>query len=680
MEKIFLTVIGLSLSASVLIVFAIVFRYLFKNAPKWLMGIMWVIVALRLLIPFQVGFSYGIMPEISGKVDSYIESEASGKKADSVVEHNYEVVDASGLSLESTYNSQLEENNEKSDYLPNVQISNEGEKGFSKNFLLTFLEMVWIIGIFFTVVYALLRYVSIKRKTCYSIRHNSLKNVFVCDDIDTPFILGVVRPNIYLPSGLDDETRRNVLAHERAHIRRFDHIRKQIGFGVVAIHWFNPFVWIAYMLFCKDIELACDETVITKMSLSEKKSYATSLLLCSTHKKIVLAYPLAFGEVGVKTRVKNILKKKKTALWVIALGVVLCIFAGMTTMTCRVSADTKALSVVNAVKGIKAFENIKLSSDSDSNETIVDVNHYYNVSTTVCKGKTFVETADGIYVVEKESSVFNKVLDKQYSLGTAGENGIFLCELIDDGETPLFDLVYMSADDYSLKVIDKNIDLSNSSGVSFYGGMHMEGRHLYIEGADTYLSYDVRSDAEVIYEGIDKQLVNHTYPYSAVYYAGLNIAYITDRNEYAVGNLHIETADGKKNTIEAVGDVMLTPFGALARKNIDKYNDIYLISYDGKAELVYDSSAHDKHFVGYNTFDDNGFYGLQVSGDNEYAIIFCGWDGSFNKIYNFTTSEPVFGEKLCMSIIDNWLYFYDYSDHHMKRININDLNVVETIM
>lgn len=680
MEKIFLTVIGLSLSASVLIVFAIVFRYLFKNAPKWLMEIMWAIVALRLLVPFQVGLSYGIMPEISGKVDSYIESEESGKEAGSVVEHNYEVLDASGLSLESTYNSQLEENNEKSDYLPNVQISNEGEKGFSKNFLLTFLEMVWIIGVFFTVVYALLRYVSIKRKTCYSIRHNSLKDVFVCDDIVTPFILGVVRPNIYLPSGLDDETKRNVLAHERAHIRRFDHIRKQIGFGVVAIHWFNPLVWIAYMLFCKDIELACDEKVITKMSLSEKKSYATSLLLCSTHKKIVLAYPLAFGEVGVKTRVRNILKKKKTALWVIALGVVLCIFAGMTTMTCRVSADTKALPVVNAVKGIKAFENIKLSSDSDSNETIVDVNHYYNVSTTVCKGKTFVETADGIYVVEKESSVFNKVLDKQYSLGTAGENGIFLCELIDDGETPLFDLVYMSADDYSLKVIDKNIDLSNSSGVSFYGGMHMEGRHLYIEGADTYLSYDVRSDSEVIYEGIDKQLVNHTYPYSAVYYAGLNIAYITDRNEYAVGNLHIETADGKKNTIESVGDVMLTPFGALARKNIDKYNDIYLISYDGKAELVYDSSAHDKHFVGYNTFDDNGFYGLQVSGDNEYAIIFCGWDGSFNKIYNFTTTESVFGEKLCMSIIDNWLYFYDYSDHHMKRININDLGVVETIM
>jgi beta-lactamase regulating signal transducer with metallopeptidase domain len=192
-----------------------------------------------------------------------------------------------------------------------------------ENGTLRYLTILWIVGMLMALGYASYSYVSIRLKTRVSIRYRSSDKVYVCDDIDTPFIFGLVKPVIYLPSGLDHDTIVNVIAHEKAHLKRKDHLRKGLGFFILTIHWFNPFVWLSYILFCRDIELACDERVISTMSTDEKKSYAESLLSCSTKKRRMMVYPVAFGEVAVGTRIRQIFNYKKPTFYLVLLLVVI---------------------------------------------------------------------------------------------------------------------------------------------------------------------------------------------------------------------------------------------------------------------------------------------------------------------------------------------------------------------
>ena len=167
----------------------------------------------------------------------------------------------------------------------------------------------------------------------------------VCDAISSPFILGVVKPHIYLPSGLDEVQRQNVLSHERAHLARRDHWWKPLGFALLAVYWFNPVLWLAYTLLCRDIELACDERVIRTMDESAVKTYSTVLLACSMPRKAVITCPLAFGEVGVKERVKNALHYKKPAFWVVAASVAVCVVVAVCFLT-NPPTDTDAAGLV----------------------------------------------------------------------------------------------------------------------------------------------------------------------------------------------------------------------------------------------------------------------------------------------------------------------------------------------
>jgi beta-lactamase regulating signal transducer with metallopeptidase domain len=291
MGLIFLKVLEMSIAALLLIAAVVLIRIPLRRAPKWFMGVLWAIVALRLLIPVQVTAQHvGFMPDFGNIVDACFDEDTK----------------AADVTEQEMINSKNLPQSESSQGIP------------------IFLPIIWLIGMLSVLSYAAFSYIKVKKRTAASIRYLSGDRVFVCDDIDTPFIFGFVKPSIYMPSGLDDNTIRNVLAHERAHIERFDHLRKQLGFLILAIHWFNPLVWIAYMLFCRDIELACDERAVSSMSLSQKKSYATSLLSCSTSRKMVLAYPLAFGEVGVGTRVKQIFDLKKPTAWLVAGLVLIC--------------------------------------------------------------------------------------------------------------------------------------------------------------------------------------------------------------------------------------------------------------------------------------------------------------------------------------------------------------------
>ena len=344
MGTVFIKILEMSITASFLMIAVILLRFPLKKAPKWFMGVLWAIVALKLIMPFQVESQFGIFPDVNGAVESLLLGDNNDVEKIEVTYHEYNPASEIGAAAVGGENMMAPAGSDGViyDYLPNEQIITESVQSGVFGTLslrgegLAWLWKVWIVGILGVLIYAIAGFISIKKEISISIRRDempdergkkavsagnakSTHNVFVCDGIDTPFILGFIRPAIYLPSGLDEETVGNVLLHERAHIARYDHIRKLIGFILLGVHWFNPLVWVSFTLFCKDIELSCDERVIKDMSLEEKKSYATSLLNCSTHRRYALTYSLAFGEVGVKTRIKQIFIYRKPSFWLITM-------------------------------------------------------------------------------------------------------------------------------------------------------------------------------------------------------------------------------------------------------------------------------------------------------------------------------------------------------------------------
>ena len=197
---------------------------------------------------------------------------------------------------------------------------------------LTDLAWVWLVGMAAVLGWAAASYLRLRRQVAASIRVG--KQVYLCDDISSPFILGIFRPRVYLPSGLEGETLQSVLRHEGAHLRRRDHWWKPLGHLLVAVYWFHPLIWAAYVLLCRDIELACDERVVRDMTREDRAAYSQALLQCSLNRRrrLVLC-PLAFGEVGVRTRVKSVLRYRRPAVWLSAAAVLLCAALAVTFLT-----------------------------------------------------------------------------------------------------------------------------------------------------------------------------------------------------------------------------------------------------------------------------------------------------------------------------------------------------------
>ncbi|WP_408070220.1 M56 family metallopeptidase [Butyrivibrio sp. JL13D10] len=380
MGTVFIKIIEMSIAASFLMLAVILIRFPFKKAPKWFMGVLWTIVALRLAIPIQIETKIGLMPDFSGVIENFFNTAGTGSGT-SVTTHNFVsypdagYVSAMGRSDTGVKNAKVKENLPAEEIITTHTSENRFVGSIQKSTVFRILCAIWILGVIAVIGYAIVSFASIWKKTRASIKltdNTAGGRVYISDEIETPFILGIIRPSIFLPSGLDDETRRNVLAHEKAHIRRKDHLRKQFGFLLLAIHWFNPLVWISYMLFCKDIELSCDESVISRMSLDEKKSYATSLLLCSTHRKLILAYPLAFGEVGVKTRVKQIFNYKKPSFWLIMMLVVISTMLSACFMTNSASEEKSRAEDIKVEPGTNEAINSEEAENknTDSNGVI----------------------------------------------------------------------------------------------------------------------------------------------------------------------------------------------------------------------------------------------------------------------------------------------------------------------
>lgn len=332
MDKIFIEVLNINLTAGFIALAVILMRLMLRKAPKWIFVLMWAFVGIRLICPFSPTSELSVLPSaepIPGEI-LYTQTPA---------------ISTGVPVLNSVVNPII------SDSLapdPTASIN-------PMQVVMFVCGIVWLVGIALMLLYTLICCLKIKHqvKEAAILRNN----ILICDNVDSPFIFGVIRPRIYLPSSLDEKSTEYVIAHENAHIKRGDHLWKPLGFLLLTVYWFNPILWLAYILLCRDIEAACDEKVIGNMDAEGKKNYSNALIECSSPRRIISACPIAFGETNVKGRIKNVLNYKKPAFWIIIVALIACIVASVCLLTDPVDdssapKDTSSNDASSIIDGI----------------------------------------------------------------------------------------------------------------------------------------------------------------------------------------------------------------------------------------------------------------------------------------------------------------------------------------
>lgn len=296
MTALFLQLLNMSITASWIVLAVMLVRLALPRMPKWVYVLLWGFVALRLLVPSFLETGFSLIPSAQVIPTDIITSDTPA------IYSGIPMVNSVVNPLFTTH------------LAPEVQTLDK---------LLMIATAAWLGGVAALVIYSVVSSLQLRWQVRISMPVE--KNVYLCDQVQSPFVFGILRPRIYLPSDITEEQTRYVLAHEYAHIHRRDHWWKPLGFALLTLYWFNPLLWAAYVLLCRDIEQACDEKVVAPMTAADKKGYSQALLACSVHRRMIAACPIAFGEVSVKTRIKGVLRYKKPAFWIIAASVVVCV-------------------------------------------------------------------------------------------------------------------------------------------------------------------------------------------------------------------------------------------------------------------------------------------------------------------------------------------------------------------
>ena len=320
MNELFLKIINMSISASWLVLAVLILRFVLKKAPKWINVLLWGIVAIRLICPFSFESQLSLIPSAE------------------TIPLNI------GMDSTPTINSGISAINNAVN--PIISQSNTPMAGASINPLqitIGIYEYIWIFGMIALALYTAISYWRLHRKVDTAVRYKD--NIFQSENVSSPFVFGIIKPRIYLPFKMNGQDLEHVVAHEHAHIRRKDHWWKPLGFLLLTIHWFNPLMWMAYVLLCRDIELACDEKVIKELGNEQRGDYTQALVACSVNRRMIAACPLTFGEVGVKERVKSVMNYKKPALWVIIIAVIVCVGVAVCFLT-NPKQDSYTLRIV----------------------------------------------------------------------------------------------------------------------------------------------------------------------------------------------------------------------------------------------------------------------------------------------------------------------------------------------
>lgn len=305
MSDVFANLVRISMMANWLILAVMLLRFLLKKAPRWITCVLWALVALRLVFPFSIESPVSLIPQTNPIMQG--------------------VVDTNLIHPETA------------PFNPAEMMGETGNPSVGQS--LPVLPLIWCAGVFVMLCYFAFSYLKMRRLVREAVPEQG--NIWICDEVATPFILGIIRPRIYLPSGVSETNREYVLAHERSHLRCKDHWWKSAAFLFLSVYWFDPFVWAAYALVCRDIEFACDERVISRYGLPEKKAYSQALLECGSHSRLVLTCPVAFGEKAVIQRVRNVLNYKRPRFWItlVSLAVIAATAVGFLTVPVKTEAQ-----------------------------------------------------------------------------------------------------------------------------------------------------------------------------------------------------------------------------------------------------------------------------------------------------------------------------------------------------
>ncbi|MFR7400735.1 MAG: M56 family metallopeptidase [Waltera sp.] len=349
MSRIFSGVLQMSIAAAWMIPVVMVLRRLLKRAPKWVNLVLWGLVGLRLVCPFVPESRFSLMPKLpilSGYLYGNMIGSPAGNafRADTLQNGTNFSDNISQAALDGSMGAA------GSGMGGAFGITGSGIGAFGAGVwriperLLSAFSILWLAGVILFAGYAVYSYVRVRRQVAEAMWLR--ENLWICDEVKSPYP-GTACLKIYLSSSMDEAQYPYVIAHEQAHLKRGDQWWKPLGFLILAIHWFNPFVWAAYILFCSDLELACDESAVKKLNPQERKDYSYALLSCSMQRRLVTVCPLAFGEVGVKKRVKEILNYKKPTFWVVLAAVAVCVIVAVCFLTNPKQGTTTTILLTN---------------------------------------------------------------------------------------------------------------------------------------------------------------------------------------------------------------------------------------------------------------------------------------------------------------------------------------------
>lgn len=300
-EGLFISVLNMSLTASYVIIAIMLVRLFLKKAPKIVSYALWAVAGFRLVFPFSFESKFSLMPFEAEPVTNFVNSYVGGS------------IQSPGLTPKIGSSSIS---------IPMLKTPTEVSTHFG-HFGLQLAEVIWLIGIAALLIYSIVSILLLNRHLSGAVLYEG--NIYEAENLKTPFVLGFIRPKIYIPTGLFAEEKSYIILHEQTHIRRFDHVVKLASFLILCVHWFNPFVWIAFILMSSDMEMSCDERVLKEMGGNIKKAYSTSLLSMAAGRHLISSSPLAFGEGNIKGRIKNVLNFKKPAAWTIVVSVILVV-------------------------------------------------------------------------------------------------------------------------------------------------------------------------------------------------------------------------------------------------------------------------------------------------------------------------------------------------------------------
>ena len=359
MNELFLKIINMSISASWLVLAVLILRFVLKKAPKWVNVLLWGIVAVRLICPFSFESALSLIPS----------SETIPLDIEMAVKPT---IDSGVPVINSVVNPVL------SSFAPPQHVLTSANP---LQIWIPILNIIWLIGVGALLLYTAVSYWRLRRKVDTAVRYKD--NIFQSENVNSPFVLGIIKPRIYLPFNMNGQDLEHVVAHEQAHIRRKDHLWKPLGFLLLTIYWFNPLMWLAYVLLCRDIELACDEKVIKELGNEQRADYTQALVACSVNRRMIAACPLAFGEVGVKERVKSVMNYKKPAFWIVILASISCAAVAVCFLTNPVTKNTIVLGANYDIKEVLYAVTVgdEISTEPPLQYCVTADYHLYNLQT-----------------------------------------------------------------------------------------------------------------------------------------------------------------------------------------------------------------------------------------------------------------------------------------------------------